>query len=1008
MKKFLFSIGLFLMSLSATAQRDCGLWLNEVPLVADTAAGKLYVTLEQGISHYLSATLRWDTARYTGAQINDQTLSNATRGNLHVNDWTHDAVTLTLTDTDSVNHPWQLVFSNLPFIVLDCPIDSMMRFYSVTKGTEGHTRKFGGHISVIDARCRTKLSDSEVGGMARFDSRMRTRLRGATSGSAPKSSLNIELVNDSGSYDVHLLGYRKDDDWILSAEWTDYSRMRNRVLMDLWNSVEDLPYKKDNRYQCNGTQGEFVEVFVNGGYYGLYTFTDKIDRKKLNLKKTKEATASSAEVKRGLLWKANWECGETYLNSYDALPANDTLFWPYISSKSSFGWEQKYPDDNSSQAFFNPICDLIDFLDSSAFKTHWTDHLYEQNVIDFILFVQAFQLLDNQKKNYYLSMRNHDKEQKYLFTLWDLDGSLGQMAGGDTVPLDPKQMAWGEKLGYHHLIHLFKTERSRPAGFATKMNDRWQYLSTHQLSPQNVRAVMEHYGNLFVESGAWEREKARWSSRYKRVVKIADTPASQIEFMTNWLDTNYAIFNEKMASASWTHEPYDETRYLRNNMPPALYVVGQDISSSHEDNTVILPGTVQQELVSDIDRVEFSESTMSVVRENDTHAYPVADIKEVKTDYVALYTTPAFIPDSLKPYFAFDTRHAPVWEITPTVDTAFQVLRTVYVRFDGQEASVYGNLDSITATVNGDSVAFSTTLEGVAYLVSGRSETGKITVNCEHPCKLAAAEPGALLSAFYANCPITVNTPYALNFFSDQFDAKCLQSTEDVIIEDGHLYFLMTSEGTLTDASFNDNPTLGARAVMANNIYINGGQVSIKTLGHNGAVGLAAARKLFIRGGRNLIATYDDPVKTGSSATVSGGFTFTSSLTNDGLDSKGDLTMDGGFICSCGPEGAEAAFDVNHFYCNGGTVIGLGYKSERPMASKSTQAAIRLNKVTGVLGYVRIQDANGAELATIETQAYPTMTVVYSSPALVKGATYTVLTGNSPNTLQQLTTIQAE
>ena len=70
MKKFLFSIGLFLMSLSATAQRDCGLWLNEVPLVADTAAGKLYITLEQGISHDLSATLRWDTARYTGAQIN--------------------------------------------------------------------------------------------------------------------------------------------------------------------------------------------------------------------------------------------------------------------------------------------------------------------------------------------------------------------------------------------------------------------------------------------------------------------------------------------------------------------------------------------------------------------------------------------------------------------------------------------------------------------------------------------------------------------------------------------------------------------------------------------------------------------------------------------------------------------------------------------------------------------------------------------------------------------------
>lgn len=101
-------------------------------------------------------------------------------------------------------------------------------------------------------------------------------------------------------------------------------------------------------------------------------------------------------------------------------------------------------------------------------------------------------------------------------------------------------------------------------------------------------------------------------------------------------------------------------------------------------------------------------------------------------------------------------------------------------------------------------------------------------------------------------------------------------------------------------------------------------------------------------------------------------------------------------------------FDVNHFYCNGGTVIGLGYKSERPSASKSAQAAIRLNKVTGVQRYVRVTDAGGTELATMETPAYATMTVVYSSPSIEKGVTYTILMGSNPNALQQLTTVQAE
>ena len=96
--------------------------------------------------------------------------------------------------------------------------------------------------------------------------------------------------------------------------------------------------------------------------------------------------------------------------------------------------------------------------------------------------------------------------------------------------------------------------------------------------------------------------------------------------------TNDTFFNDKMASTSWTHDPYDEARYLRANTPQSIYVIGHDITSSHEDNTVTLPGTVQQEPVSDISSIDFSESTMSVVREDGTHAFALADITEVKTD----------------------------------------------------------------------------------------------------------------------------------------------------------------------------------------------------------------------------------------------------------------------------------------------------------------------------------------------------------------------------------------
>ncbi|MBQ9524649.1 MAG: CotH kinase family protein [Bacteroidaceae bacterium] len=1014
MKRLIYFLFALMMFNELWAQRSCGLWLNEVPLVADTAANSIFATIEPRVDCSLKGTLRWDESLYSSVSLNDTPLENGKRGNLELADWTVNA-TNTLTITDGESKQWQLVVSTLPFVVIDCPLSEIKANYSITKDDENHYKKYPGYMSVIDARCRTKLKDSQLEGLACFNTEIGIRLRGQTSGSYPKNSFSIELRKDGESNDAHLLGYRKDDDWILSAEYADYSRMRNRVMMDLWNSVDDLPYDKDNKYQGNGSQGEFVEVFMNGAYYGLCCFTDKIDRKKLNLKKTKvvnENENTTEYILRGMLWKAIWECGEVYLSHYDERPTNDSFLWPYVSSKKSYGWEQKFPDDIVSQAFFDPLCDLIDFQNSKEFNTNWRDKLYEDNVTDFILFVQAFRMMDNQKKNYYLSVRNLEKEQKYLFTLWDLDGSLGRDAGGDECDMDDKkQMAWGEKLSYHHTIHIFKTKKLRPEGYATIMNNRWQYLKTHQLSLENVRAVMEKYANQFTTSGAWEREKARWKSSYRHAIKITETPQEEVEFMMNFLTTNYAIFDREMASDSWAHDEYNEEEYMKEKAPASLYLIGNDVISTHEDNTVTLPGSIQREDAGSITNINYNDSLMTVVREDEEHPYHIADIKEVKTTHKDIYATPAYIPDSLKHYFDFDTRYTPVNVKLSTLNSqlsTFMVHRSIQVTFDGQEVYVNGNLEGITATVDSTTVSLTTELEGVEILVSGQSEKGHINIDSKNPCKIAATEGGTMLCSITANCDLIINTPYALNFFNDEFDGKCICTSGDVTIEDGALFFMMTSSGTLTDASFLDNPELGARAVMAQNITINGGQIFIKTIGHHGAVGLAGVKKVIINDGNIYIATYDDPIKTGSSVTVNGGFTFTTSLTNDGLDSKGDLFVNGGTISTYSPEGAEAAFDVNHFYCNGGNVIGVGYKSEPPMASKSSQASFRLYKSKGVKRYVKVVDAEGNELAVIETPAYPTLTVVYSSPLLQKGSTYTLLTGDTLDDLQELTTIVAE
>ena len=142
-KQLLIAYFASLSSLALIAQPNCGLWLNEVPLVADTAANTLYATLDPSIGTVLKATFRWDENKYSRVQIDDQLLENGVKDNAEVSNWMNNT-THTLTLTDNESHQWTLIFSTLPFLLVDCPMKEMSRTYSMTKGTEGHNKKFPG------------------------------------------------------------------------------------------------------------------------------------------------------------------------------------------------------------------------------------------------------------------------------------------------------------------------------------------------------------------------------------------------------------------------------------------------------------------------------------------------------------------------------------------------------------------------------------------------------------------------------------------------------------------------------------------------------------------------------------------------------------------------------------------------------------------------------------------------------------------------------------------------
>jgi hypothetical protein len=190
----------------------------------------------------------------------------------------------------------------------------------------------------------------------------------------PKKSYNFKLKDSAGNKaEAKLLGIRNDNSWILDAMYLDLSRMRNRVAFDLWNTFNRPYYVAEKPKAMSGTRGHYVEVFINGKYNGLYSLSDRIDRKQLQI-----------EQQGGYIYKPQHCTDASLLFGYKT-PSNDDYYW------SSAGIEQTYPDEDDGMApNFNYMAEFVEFIgksDNQTLSEQFADRIAENSVIDSFIYI---------------------------------------------------------------------------------------------------------------------------------------------------------------------------------------------------------------------------------------------------------------------------------------------------------------------------------------------------------------------------------------------------------------------------------------------------------------------------------------------------------------------------------------------------------------------------------------------------------------------------------------------
>ncbi|MDD4797066.1 MAG: CotH kinase family protein [Eubacteriales bacterium] len=336
-------------------------------------------------------------------------------------------------------------------------------------------------------------------------SQAQMHIRGGSSRRYPKLSYRISLTENTPGDNrrarmVSLLGMRQDDDWILYAPYNDPERMRNTLSTNLWY---DACAGNNSFAMKAGTQGQFVEVLINGRYWGIYTLMHPVDAKQLELAQTQDA-ATTEYCYRAYTYAETTPAMLENLPTADAAGSN---IKPVVG-----GYELKYPKRAlTDEGIWTPLAGWLTVIQGSddVLRTQLFTAGEKDNLIDIWLFLQMTMAADSDGKNLNFAAKLHGDKVVMLISPWDLDQTWGNIwtegaAVLTEVRLDPETPMAPQTAGISRALKL------QLPGLSRSIVQRYAQLRATTFSDANLLRLLAAYEEDIYGSGAIARDYERW------------------------------------------------------------------------------------------------------------------------------------------------------------------------------------------------------------------------------------------------------------------------------------------------------------------------------------------------------------------------------------------------------------------------------------------------------------------------------------------------------------------
>ena len=365
-----------------------------------------------------------------------------------------------------------------------------------------------------------------------YNGRITIEKRGNSSQEQEKPPYRFETIDDDGeNNNVKLLGLPEENDWILYAPWSDKSLMRNVLIYSLSNDM--------GRY---APRSEFVELYLNNEYRGVYVLMEKIkrDKNRVAISSLDPNSNFGDNLTGGYILKFDW--AETGDNNGGFFSLIDGMRYNYHYPK---------PDEISSeqesyiQSFINSYENI---MNSNKYNSEqgYSKFIDIGSFVDFIILQEISRNVDAYGLSTYIYK---DKESiNNMLTagpIWDFNHGFGNCDYYKAWETD----GWNISYTYEDMDQraFWWLKLWNDDNFKEMIKDRYKVLRKSILSTTNINTKVDQYVSELGNSV--NKNFTKWPILGEYIwpnKEVFDTYQEEIIYLKSWINNRLTWMDSEL------------------------------------------------------------------------------------------------------------------------------------------------------------------------------------------------------------------------------------------------------------------------------------------------------------------------------------------------------------------------------------------------------------------------------------------------------------------------------